>query len=227
MRKLSILLAAAVVAGSASAALMTGGYTTGASSQLLVGNGGSGTNLFVDTAGTGGGDVSFASGTAAWLTVMIDGAGQWGIGDTVEITGVALQIQGYTDAGTMTFDIRQAAGGTGTSGAGGLSSIASATASYAKSGVNDTMYVNFDTPVSFVADANSTKIGINIANSARLRVKTQANFPVAMYNYSNGNLGANKMKFSVAGNVIPEPASIGLIASVGGAILFIRRRLQI
>ena len=203
MKKVIGIAAVSVfLVGVASAATMELGYTTGAGSQLLVDNGGEGAVLFEDSAGTGGSDVTIASGSAAWLTVLIDGAGHWQLGDTVEITGVALQIQGYTDSGTMTFDIRQGSGGTGASGAAGLASIGSATATYSKTN-NATMYANFDTPVSFVVDTNTFKIGINIANSARLRVKGQSNFPVPLYNYSNGNFGGNKMKFSVAGIVTP------------------------
>ncbi|MDF7825369.1 Ig-like domain-containing protein [Pontiellaceae bacterium B12227] len=197
----SIAVAVGLCVGTTVAATMELGYTTGVGSQLLVDNGGEGAVLFEDSAGTGGNDVNIASGSAAWLTAMIDGAGQWQLGDTVEITGVALQIQGYTDSGTMTFDVRQASGGTGASGAAGLASIGSATATYSKTN-NATMYANFDTPISFVVDTNTFKIGINISNTARLRVKSQSTFPVQLYNYSNGNLGA-KMKISVAGTVTP------------------------
>ncbi|VGO15464.1 hypothetical protein PDESU_04047 [Pontiella desulfatans] len=202
--KMKVIMAVVLgfCAGVASAATMNPDYTIGTGSQLHVDNGGAGSVLFEDSAGTGGDDVTADSGSAAWLSVLIDGAGNWQLGDTVDITGVALQIQGYTDTGTMTFDIRQGSGGTGASGAGGLASIGSATASYTKTN-NATMYVNFDTPVSFVVDENTFKIGINISNSARLRVKNQSTFPVTMYNYSNGNLGTKLMKFSVAGNVTP------------------------
>ncbi|MDF7825370.1 PEP-CTERM sorting domain-containing protein [Pontiellaceae bacterium B12227] len=227
MKKFSMLVAVGLFAGSASAALMTGGYSVGSGSQLLVGNGGSGTNLFVDSAATGGNvDLVDDDGYAAWFTVLIPGASQWNIGDTVEITGVALAVRGVTVNGTFTFDILEAAGGSGTSGAGGLASLGTATATYNNSGSTDAMYVNFDAPVSFVVDANSANIGINISNSGKIGLKAQAGFPVTRYNSVNGNLQTSQMKFSVAGNVVPEPASIGLIASVGGAILFIRRRLQ-
>ncbi len=222
--KKTMLLSIALVAGSASAALMTGGYTVG--SGLLSPNG---EMLFVDYAATGGADLTDADGFNAAYTVLIPGAGQWNIGDTVQITGFALQVQGVTANGTMTFNVRQGAGGIGASGAGGLASLGTATAQYDNNGANATMYVNFDAPVSFVADANSTSIGINISNTGNLRIKAQAGYPVMRYNQSNGNIQADNMRVSVAGNVIaiPEPASLGMVAGVGTALLFIRRRLQL
>lgn len=218
MKKLSALMITAMIAGSASAALMTGGYTVG--SGLLTQNG---ETLFVDTAAGGGTDQNAVDGYAPWFTALIPGAGFWNIGDTVEITGVALQIQGATANGTMTFDIRQGAGGIGTSGAGGLASLGSATATYNNSGTSDTMYVNFDEAVSFVVDTNSTSIGINISNSGYLRLKAQDGFEVSRYNLANGNLNNLEMKISVAGTVVPEPATLGLVALCGGGLMVIRR----
>jgi hypothetical protein len=202
--KLQAMLVCCLVAGAASAAVMTPGYTKGLTSQLSTDNGGAGSILFEDSAATGGGDTTLPVGSAVWLTTLVDGAGQWRIGDTVQITGVALPISGYTDSGTMTFDIRQGSGGIGDSGAGGLASIGSASATYSKTNTS-ALYVNFDDAISFVVDTNTFKIGINISNTARLRVKTQNNFPVPLYNTTSGVLGSSKMNFSVAGNVSAAP----------------------
>ena len=225
MKRIITLVGLGMIAGSVSAALMSGGYTAG-SGLLSPGS----ETLFIDTAAGGGTDITETDGNAPYFSVLIPGSGLWNIGDTVEITGVALQIQGSgTDNGTLTFDILKGAGGSGASGAGGLASLGSATALYQNSGTNDTMYVNFDTAVSFVVDANSTSIGINVANETgkSLRLKAQDGFPVTRYNASNGNISATEMKFSVAGNVIPEPATIGLVGLFGGAVLFIRRRFML
>lgn len=202
-RLLGIAVFLGLCAGVASAADMIADYTIGTNSQLLVANGGSGTNLFVDTSAAGGNDLTAASGYNSAFTVLIDGAGQWTLGDTVEITGFALQIQSVTASGTMTFDVLQGSGGSGTSGAGGLASLGTATATYTNPGANKNMYVNFDTPVSFVVDTNSFKIGINISNSGNLRIKAQDTFNVPRYNKDNGDLATfnTHMKVSVAGNV--------------------------
>ncbi|MDF7825371.1 sulfatase-like hydrolase/transferase [Pontiellaceae bacterium B12227] len=186
-----------LVAASASAAVMTSGYTVG--SGLLSPNG---ETLFVDAAAAGGSDANDNDGYNDNFTVLIDGAGHWLVGDTVEITGFAVTVHNASANGTMTFDILQGVGGAGDTGAGGLVSLGSATASYGYSGSTETVYVNFDTPVSFVADTNSTKIGINISNSAQLRLKYKSTFPVTRYNKTTGN--ANQaMNVSVAGKVYP------------------------
>lgn len=201
IRKSSWACLLILLAGCAApAADLASGYTPG--SGLLSPNG---ETLFVDFAAGGGTDASEADGFAPWFTVLIPGEGFWQAGDTVEITGIALQIQGWSDNGTITFEVRQGAGGTGASGAGGLSAIGTATATYSNSGTNGTMWVNFDTPVSFLADANSTSIGINISSSGRLRLKNQSNYEVDRYNYVNGNL-SSKMKVSVAGTVTVNDA---------------------
>ena len=198
LKKIIALLTIALVAGTVSAATMTSGYTIG-SSQLTPGS----ETLFVDYSSGGGSDVSAATGFNNVFTVLIDGLGQWAIGDTVEITGFALFVRSQTVNGTMTFEILQGAGGIGTSGAGTLATLGTATATYTNPGSNANMYVNFDTPVSFVVDANSTKIGINISNSGNLRLKHTSTFEVPRYNKSNGNLNS-AMKVSVAGIVTPS-----------------------
>ena len=217
----------------AHAATILTGYTLGASSQLLTANGGTGSTLFHDSAKLGGNDASVA-GTEAFNSVLVPGAGNWSVGQTVRITGVALTLVGgpaspVTQSGTFTFDIREAAGGAGASGGGGLSSLGTATATYTapESNTAQVAYVNFDTPVSFVVDANSTTIGINFTSTSTIRYKTQADSGLLRYNHSNGNLVGgttnNFQYFSVAGSVVPEP-SIALAGSFGLLFLLRRRR---
>lgn len=184
-------------AGEASAAMMTSGYSVG--SGLLSP---SGESLFVDAAAAGGDDASDGDGYNDLFTVLIDGAGHWELGDTVEITGFALTVHGATANGTMTFEVLQGSGGVGNTGAGNLASLGSASASYPYSGSTETVYVNFDTPVRFIADANSTKIGIHISNSNALRLKYKSTNPVTRYNRSTGNANS-AMNVSVAGTVTP------------------------
>ncbi|VGO15466.1 Arylsulfatase [Pontiella desulfatans] len=185
------------VTAAVSAAVMTSGYTVG--SGLLNPNG---ETLFVDAAAAGGSDATDNDGYSDNFTVLIDGAGYWVVGDTVEITGFALTVHNASANGTFTFDVLQGAGGIGDTGAGGLASLGTATASYGYSGSTETVYVNFDIPVSFVADANSTKIGIHISNTGALKLKYNATFPVTRYNKTTGN--ANQaMNISVAGKVFP------------------------
>lgn len=188
----------ALLAGGASAGVMTSGYSVG--SGLLTAGG---KTLFVDTAALGG-NVDLKRATPNdWDTYLIPGTGLWSIGDTVEITGLAIPILdgAYTQSGTLTFTILQAAGGAGTSGAGGLTALGTATASLDISTGTSTYYVNFDTPVSFVADANSASIGIHVASSAPLWIKAQSNFEVTKYNRTSGDFAGAKGKLSVAGTV--------------------------
>jgi hypothetical protein len=202
-KHLGWLIALGFCAGSTFAATMTAGYTMGAGSQLLMDNGGSGTNLFVDFAALGGSDLRDPDGMNDTYTVLIDGAGHWRIGDTVELTGFAIPIHQVTGNGTMTLEILQGSGGSGATGAGGLATIGTVTAAYTNGGiVTSTHYVNFDTPVSFVADTNTLKIGINIANSSNIALKHNATHNVIRYNRVNGDLMPTKMQVSLAGNVI-------------------------
>jgi hypothetical protein len=201
----------------ATAAILATGYTPGTGSQLLATNGGAGNTLFVDSAATGGEqDLSFAAPSPA-ASVLLSGAGLWDVGDTVSITGVAFVLRNTTATGTITIDIRQGAGGIGASGAGGLTSLGTTTASYTATTPTTTSvrYANFDTPITFVADANSTSIGINIANTGALGLKAWNGTAVGRlqrYNYSNGNLVSPNsfLNFSVAGTVaaIPEPSTM-------------------
>ena len=87
LSKITYLLLAG--ASSISAADYIRGYTRGASSQLLLANGGEGTTLFVDQASTGGGDL-FANGGNPVFGWEVDGSASWSIGDQVEFTGIAV-----------------------------------------------------------------------------------------------------------------------------------------
>lgn len=215
---------------SSQAAVLTSDYTIGASSQLLIANGGAGATMFNDSAALGGSDVT---GTGAqFYSVLVDGSSLWSVGSTVDITGIAMALTGATANGTFTFDIRQGAGGIGTSGAGGLASIGTATANFTTTGTTSTYFVNFDTPISFVADANSTSIVINWSSTASIRWKKEpapGAGRLSQVNYANGNFvdaapaGTDSVRFSVAGNVIPEPSSV-LLGGIGLLGLLRRRR---
>jgi len=208
MKKLwSTLIALSFGSGIALSATLMPGYTIGASSQLIVDNGGMGTNLFLDYANLDGNDTADADGTNVTFSVLFDGLGSWRSGDTVEITGFAFPVMGSSSNGTMTFDIRQASGGTGNLGAGGLASLGTRTAAYTNSGDNGTMYVNFDTPVSFVVDTNSYKIGVNFGNSTSLVTRSSFNSNVRRYNYVTGDASGGYMNISLAGNVIAAAVS--------------------
>ncbi|MEN1680025.1 MAG: hypothetical protein AAGJ46_10555 [Planctomycetota bacterium] len=224
----------ATLPGAAEADLVPG-YTLGAGSQLLTANGGAGTVLFEDSAALGGNlDVDNASGTASFNSVLLDGSGLWSIGDNVTITGVAFTLVGgsssnRTKSGTFTIDVRQGAGGSGPSGAGGLSSLGTQTADYTQPAVGslaEVMYVNFDTPISFVADANSTSIGVNFtSDGGHIRYKATSATTLGglpRYNFANGNQPGSFQFFSIAGSVaaIPEPTSFAFLglASLGVVI---------
>ncbi len=216
-------LVAAGGMASASAASLTTDYTIGTGSQLLAANGGNGAILFNDSAALGGSDVTGTGAT--FYSVLLNGSGHWSVGDTVSITGIAMALTGATADGTFTFDVRQGAGGTGDSGAGGLASIGTQDAVFATTGTTSTYYVNFDTPVTFVADTNSTSIVINWSSTAQIRWKKETAAGAGrlpQVNYSSGVLvGADdSVRFSVAGTVTPAPDSdndgLSDVAETGG-----------
>lgn len=227
-----ILLLAIAVPTSYGAALIAG-YTEGPGSQLLTANGGGGDLLFNDSASLGGDQDIDGTAFPASNSVLVPGAGIWDIGDTVSITGVAFTIRGNnSDTGTITFDIRQGANGDGASGAGSLSSLGTEATSYTSTGEVDVRYVNFDNPVTFVVDVNTTTIGINFqSDQANFAYKAdQDNIPgdrLQRYNFANGNTPNSFMNFSVAGTVtpVPEPTTYAFVFGLGilGFALFRRR----
>lgn len=212
----------------ANAATLNSGYTIGGTSQLLSANGGGGEVLFNDSAALGGSDVN---GTGAdFFSVLLDGSGDWSVGETVSITGVAMALVDVASvSGTFTFDIREGAGGTGDAQTVGLDSLGTATATYTSDGVGSaTYYVNFDAPVTFVADVNSTSIVINWSSTATMRWKKEATpggGRLPQVNYANGNFvgGDDSVRFSIAGTVVPEPSSLALLG-LGGLMIARRRR---
>tara|TARA_B110000908_G_scaffold103320_1_gene121696 strand:+ start:2022 stop:2693 length:672 start_codon:yes stop_codon:yes gene_type:complete len=218
------------LAGAAHSATLSAGYSIGAASQLLTTNGGAGSTLFADVAATGGSDVNVTAGAVSpFAAILLDGSSSWNIGETVSITGFAMPLVDVSTAtGTFTFDIRQGAGGGGASFTSGLASLGAATATFTTGGTTSAYYTNFDTPVTFVADANSTSIVINWSSTGAIRYKKQtsgSNLP--QVNYGNGNFVGtdDAVRVSVAGSVtpVPEPSSTALIG-LGGLALMLRRR---
>lgn len=219
------------LAGSASAAVITSGYTIG--STLLTSGG---KTLFLDSAATGGNTDLKRATPNDFDTFLVPGAGFWEVGQTVNITGVAIPIiavdsanalPNRTDLGTTTFTVRQAVGGSGTSGAGGLAVLGTATGvldgSLGNTG-SSTYYVNFDTPITFVVDANSTSIGISVAHSGAMWLKGQDGFEVTKYNFTTGAVATAEGRLSVAGTVVPEPSAFMLAGFGALALAFSRRR---
>ncbi|MFK7851964.1 MAG: hypothetical protein AB8D78_13395 [Akkermansiaceae bacterium] len=227
IKTISMLLFA--LSSTTNAAVLAGGYTTGSGSQLLNSNGGSGSVLFNDSAALGGNQDPSGTG-ATFFSVLLDGSSSWNVGETVTITGLAMALRGATANGTFTFDIRQGSGGTGASGTAGLASLGTQDATFSSNGTTSTYFVNFDTPISFVADANSTSIVVNWGSTGNIAWKSESATGAGrlrQVNYSNGNFsGTSSVRFSVAGNVsqaIPEP-STAVLAILGGLALLRRRR---
>lgn len=231
----AVLLVSSLVTATARADLISG-YTTGVGSQLLAANGGAGSILFTDTAAPGGNQDPVVPGGATFNSALLPGAGLWALGDTVTITGVALVLKGNDmGSGNFTFNIREGAGGTGESGAADLALLGSATAAYTTTSTIETLFVNFDTPITFTVDAHSTTIGINFAfdgGSVAYKAGTDlgGSGGLVRYNYDNGNIvgglvNTSYQRWSVAGVVVPEPGSAVLLG-LGVLGLALRRQMR-
>lgn len=215
LRSVTCVAVTAMFVAPAMGATLSAGYVLGSGSQLLTANGGSGTTLFADAATLGGADTN-GMGTS-FFSVLLDGSSLWNVGESVSITGFALPlVDAATGDGTFTFDIRQGAGGSGASGTAGLASLGTADATYTSGNGTSAYYVNFDTPVTFVADSNSTSIVINWKSTATMRFKKRTEptgGALPQVNYGNGAFvgGDDTVSVSVAGSVVPEPASMALV----------------
>lgn len=218
------------------AATLVAGYTKGAGSQLLIANGGAATTAFVDTAVTGGSDITFnGSPTSAGFVWRIDAGGNWSVGNTVSLTGLAVPLwtnattptttTSNTSSGTFTFTFYSGGAdndwqGTANLGTSDDSLIGSATATFTAGGAIDEYYVNFDTPV--VWAANSTVIVAHPQSTGSMRFK-QGAADVPRENLGNGVNQATGLSFSLAGTVaVPEPSAalLGALSLLG----LLRRR---
>lgn len=152
---LPVLRAAGLLSPEMSAATWASGYTVG--STLLQPNG---ETLFLDAAVGGGGDLRFDGGNAGAHIWEIQSGGSWAIGDTVDITGLALPIwSNNTNAtnttldGTFTISFRSL-GINNDYDTSDSTVFGTAQATYASQGTGvDLFYVNFDTPITWVADS--------------------------------------------------------------------------
>lgn len=221
------LLLFGLAAGSVHSATWVQGYTVG-STDLTP----SGEILFMDLVVTGGNDLRFDNGDASAHIWEIQSGGNWTIGDTVEITGVALPIwannnsaSNNTQNGTITVSFRSL-GGNDDYDTGDSTLFGTATTTFASEAAGvDEYYVIFDTPLSWVADSNG--FGFSIVSDAALRLKTG---PIgAGAEAENAGNGATRtgyvMSLSIAGTVtpIPEP-SAALLGGLGLLALLRRRR---
>lgn len=217
--KFSLLSAAIILSGAAAnAATLERGYLLGSEeSQLLLSNDGAGSVLFADVAAIGGADVNVTGGNVSpFASVLLDGSASWNIGDTVSITGFAMPlVASATQGGTFTFNIRQGAGGGGPSSTSGLSSLGTADVTFTTDGGGaGVFFANFDTPVTFEADANSTSIVLNWSSTGHIRYKTQGSGDLPQVNYGNGNFTGSAVRVSIAGTVIPEPGTYALLGGL-------------
>ncbi|MDB4265453.1 autotransporter-associated beta strand repeat-containing protein [bacterium] len=195
------------------------GYSTGTSSQLVAGNGGAGTLLFVDQASTGGGDMVANGGNPTWGW-EIDGSATWAVGDKVEFTGIAMPIWANDPTSDDTNNTQNAdhririysCGADnlfdGTANETLLGTV-DVTFDQADAGV-DEYYVNFDSPIEW-ASADSTCFyfyiqAINTGSGTAMRFKTgNAAAGSTIKNRTNGDAqtvgGSATTSLSVAGRV--------------------------
>jgi autotransporter-associated beta strand protein len=203
LRLLSILLT--VVA--AEAATLNSGYVIG----------GFGPAVFLDNAGTGGGDSS--QSTTGDLGFVVQMTNLWNVGDTIRLTGVALPLRTTTDAGTFTFNFYGLDQGADTNAFEGIGTeilVGSAQATLGAAASAGAYSATFDTPVVFTAASRG--IAIQFTNSSanlRVKINTAGVAPNAVRLSSTTGLaigGANpNMRFTLAGSVVVPPAVGSLV----------------
>lgn len=213
LRKFTLGLSLSLLAAAtASAANLTTGYTIG----------GFGPNVFLDNAGTGGGDsTQITTGGDPGFVVQMTNL--WKIGDTVRLTGVALPIRPTTTAGTFTFNFYGLDQGADTNGFEGvfvetLLGSAQATLAADVSAAN-AFSVVFDMPVVFTAASSGVAVQFTNASPTaaqnRYKINTAGVAPNAVrLNTTTGAAigGANpNMRFTLAGSIVVPPAVGSLV----------------
>jgi hypothetical protein len=228
MKKLIVIPAVLFVAALAQAALVsvTGANWTGAT---------------VDSGSVAtGGTVPAETFTISNLTIDDDGANN----DSII---VLLSISGSTDfkatASTITWGTDdQWHNNTVTSIAAGDSmKLVLSLQSYALSDVSKSLVADFDITACGVIRGNNPPTTTDkadvyyddvLTDSARLMNNGTLSTTVTgadsiEFINAGGNFSINALDFDVTTTVIPEPATLGLVAAFGGAVLFIRRRFMI
>ncbi|MDQ8190633.1 hypothetical protein QEH58_10005 [Roseibacillus persicicus] len=220
------LLLFGLAAGSVHSATWVKGYTAGSSDLTPAGE-----TLFMDFASTGGNDLRFDNGDASGHIWEIQSVGNWTIGDTVEITGLALPFwsnntntSNNTQDGTITVSFRSL-GVNADYDTGDSVEFGTVATTFASEGDGvDEYFVLFDTPVTWVAD--STGFGLSVVSDAALRLKTGPTATGAeAEDAGNGNTRTGyNMSLSIAGKVTPIPEPSAALLGVLGVMSFLVRR---
>lgn len=198
-----------------------------------------GTNLLVDEAEVGGSDLNVDNGIAVFAAWELTGL--FNPGDQVSLTGIVLPIWANstpddatqnTQNGTFTIEVYGLGGGTNTDQFGGsaietLLGTADVSFNLAGSGVF-LAGAMFDAPINFTADSSGFVFRVQSTGAFRLKNGTQPS-SARRINLTSGNrvgsaAGANEYtNFTIAGSVIPTPASAAVFG-LGGLVMAGRRR---